>query len=126
MGAIAEKVHRNVPGLPGLIEVGLTAPQAGCPTRGAVNPTSISPGNPGTFRCTFSAIAPITENQYVGTYDRPLRGDKDKISGRFFYDNVAVAKPFGTASSLAFPENVLLHNRFVSISETHVFSPRQA
>jgi hypothetical protein len=62
----------------------------------------------------------------VATYDRPLRGDKDKISGRFFYDNVAVAKPFGTASTLAFPENVLLHNRFVSITETHVFSSRQA
>ena len=80
----------------------------------------------GTFRCTFSAVAPITENQYVATYDRPLRGDKDKISGRFFYDNLAVAKPFGTNSTLAFPENVLLHNRFVSITETHVFSSRQA
>ena len=80
----------------------------------------------GTFRCTFSAITPITENQYVATYDRSFRGDKDKLSGRFFYDNNAVAKPFGTASSLAFPEGVLLHNRFVSISETHVFSPRQA
>lgn len=90
--------------------------QAGC------NPAT---GPTAPFRCTFSAIAPITGNQYVASYDRPFRRDKDKISGRFFYDNGAVNKPFGTASTLAFPQGVLLHNRFVSITETHLFSSRQ-
>ncbi len=86
---------------------------------GCLTPTTTN----GTFRCTFSAIAPIYDNQYTISYDRSMRGGKDKISGRWFWDNGAVAKPYGTASSLAFPRMDTQLNRFLSITETHIFSP---
>ncbi len=76
----------------------------------------------GTFTCSFSGIAPIKDNQYTISYDRIMRDGKDKISGRWFWDNGAVEKPFGTASSLAFPRTDTQQNRFLSITETHVFS----
>ena len=76
----------------------------------------------GTFTCSFSAVAPITDNQYTISYDRVMRDGKDKISGRWFWDNGAVAKPYGTASSLAFPRTDTQQNRFLSITQTHVFS----
>jgi Carboxypeptidase regulatory-like domain/TonB dependent receptor-like, beta-barrel len=76
----------------------------------------------GTFTCSFSGVAPIEDNQYTISYDRLMRDGKDKISGRWFWDNGAVAKPYGTASSLAFPRTDTQQNRFLSITETHVFS----
>src|SRR6476660_5792452 len=85
----------------------------GCRTAGSVT---------GTFTCSFSAVAPITDNQYTISYDRIMRAGKDKISGRWFWDNGAVDKPYGTASNLAFPRTDTQQNRFLSITETHVFS----
>jgi len=86
-------------------------------------------GNPAgaiaTFTCQFSAIAPITDNQYTISIDRSWKGGRDKLSGRWFWDNGAVAKPYGTASSLAFPRTDTQLNRFLSITETHIFSPTQ-
>ena len=82
-----------------------------------------SVGNTATFSCSFSGVAPIEDNQYTISYDRIMRDGKDKISGRWFYDNGAVNKPFGTASSLAFPRTDTQQNRFLSLTETHVFSP---
>ncbi len=76
----------------------------------------------GTFTCSFSGVAPIEDNQYTISYDRIMRDGKDKISGRWFWDNGAVEKPFGTASSLAFPRTDTQQNRFLSLTETHVFS----
>lgn len=86
---------------------------AGCKTASSVT---------GTFTCSFSGIAPIEDNQYTISYDRIMRDGKDKISGRWFWDNGAVAKPFGTASSLAYPRTDTQQNRFLSVTETHVFS----
>src|SRR3989475_2018009 len=83
-------------------------------------------GNPSTFttfRCAFSGIAPIKDNQYTISYDRVMRDGKDKISGRWFWDEGDVIKPYGTASTLAFPRTDTQWNRFLSITETHVFSP---
>lgn len=77
----------------------------------------------GTFRCSFSSIAPIYDNQYTIVYDRDWRNGNDKLSGRWFWDNGAVNKPFGTASSLAFPRMDTQYNRFLSITHTHIFSP---
>src|SRR5712691_999835 len=93
------------------------------------------PGQPGcltassltaTFNCTFSAIAPVTDNQFTIAYDRSMRQDKDKLLVRWFFDNGPVNKPFGTAGDLAFPQAQILHNRFISITHTHLFSSRQA
>jgi hypothetical protein len=86
---------------------------AGC--RSAANTTA-------TFTCSLSGVAPIEDNQYTISYDRIMRDGKDKISGRWFWDNGAVAKPFGTASSLAFPRTDTQQNRFLSLTHTHVFS----
>src|ERR1051325_7143762 len=90
---------------------------AGC--KSAVDPST---GFPGTFTCSFSGVAPIEDNQYTISYDRIMRDGKDKISGRWFWDNGAVNKPYGTASSLAFPRTDTQQNRFLSVTETHVFS----
>jgi len=88
------------------------------------------PGDPGcgspstftSFRCTFSGVAPIKDNQYTISYDRMMRDGKDRISGRWFWDEGDVVKPYGTASTLAFPRTDTQWNRFLSITETHIFS----
>jgi hypothetical protein len=77
----------------------------------------------GTFTCSISNVAPIEDNQYTISYDRIMRDGKDKIAGRWFWDNGSVLKPYGTASSLAFPRTDTQQNRFLSITETHIFSP---
>ena len=79
-------------------------------------------GANGTFRCQFSDIAPIRDNQYVISYDRSMRNGKDKISGRWFWDEGFVTKPYGTDTSLANPRTDTQWNRFLSITETHIFS----
>src|SRR5689334_5890572 len=81
-----------------------------------------SVGTIATFSCSFSGVAPIEDNQYTVSYDRIMRNGKDKISGRWFWGNGAVNKPYGTASSLAFPRTDTQQNRFLSVTETHVFS----
>jgi Carboxypeptidase regulatory-like domain/TonB dependent receptor len=95
---------------------GFLVPRSG--STGCKAATSVT----GTFTCSFSAVAPITDNQYTVSYDRVMRDGKDKISGRWFWDNGAVNKPYGTASSLAFPRTDTQQNRFLSITQTHVFS----
>jgi hypothetical protein len=78
--------------------------------------------NPGSFNCQFSAVGSFTDNQHTITYDRPMRDGKDKLTARWFWDNSTSLKPYGTSSTLAFPRTDVQNNRFVSISETHVFS----
>ena len=89
--------------------------QGGC---GAVTGGAI-----GTFTCQFSSIAPIVDNQYLISYDRDFRGGNDKISGRWFWDEGSVAKPFGTDTTLTNPRTDTQWNRFLSITHTHTFSP---
>lgn len=89
--------------------------QGGCsnPTVGATQTT---------FNCAFNGIAPITDNQYTISYDRDMRGGKDHIAGRWFWDEGAATKPLGTASNLAFPRTDTQWNRFFALTETHNFS----
>jgi hypothetical protein len=82
----------------------------------------VTGGLTGTFRCQFSAIAPIRDNQYTISYDRSFRGDKDKITGTWFWDEGFVNKPFGTDTSLPNPRNDFQWNRYLAITETHLFS----
>ena len=88
--------------------------QTGCKNPGSLN---------GTFTCNFSGIAPIKDNQYTISYDRSMRAGKDKISGRWFWDEGDVAKPYGTDTNLANPRTDTQWNRFLAITETHIFSP---
>lgn len=95
--------------------------QSGC---GIIDPKSISASNPlGTFNCQFSSVAPVTDNQYTISYDRFWRGGKEKLTGRWFWDNGSVAKPYGTDTSITFPRTDLQRNRFLSLNFTHIFSP---
>lgn len=89
--------------------------QAGCATA-----TSAT----GTFRCNFSGIAPIVDDQYTITYDRSWRGGNDKLTGRWFFDDGGVQRPFGTAGTLAYASAVDQKNRFLTLSHTHLFNPR--
>src|SRR5262245_60615899 len=88
---------------------------------GCASPTTAN----GTFRCTFSGIAPLEDNQYTITYDRSMRDGKDKITGRWFWDNGEVAKPFGTGATLGFPRADVQQNRFLTLSHTHLFGSNQ-
>ena len=87
---------------------------------GCSNPTV--GGTQTTFTCTFNGIAPIKDNQYTISYDRDMRGGKDHIAGRWFWDEGDATKPLGTASNLAFPRTDTQWNRFFALTETHNFS----
>src|SRR5262249_15589151 len=76
-------------------------------------------------KCVFSRVAPVSDTQYVISYDRPFFSGKSKVSGRWFYDNGNTNAPFGTASTLAFPQTSVQNNRFATISHTHEISNRQ-
>ena len=88
--------------------------QSGCKTASTAT---------GTFNCSFSGIAPIRDNQYTIAYDHTWRSGNEKLSGRWFWDEGFVNKPYGTDTSLAFPRTDTQFNRFLSITETHIFSP---
>ena len=92
--------------------------QGGCGSGTAGSATA----PPSSFTCTFSSVAPIRDNQYTISYDRSFRSDKDKITGTWFWDEGSVAKPFGTDTSLTNPRNDFQWNRYLSITQTHLFS----
>src|SRR5262249_28526966 len=92
------------------------------PRLGQTGCGAVSGGATGTFNCQFSAIAPIKDNQYVISYDRNFRNGKDTISGRWFWDEGDVAKPYGTDTTLANPRTDTQWNRFLAITWTHQLS----
>ncbi len=86
----------------------------GCGT--AASPTA-------TFNCAISGVIPVLDNQHTITYDRIMRDGKDKLTGRWFWDNGSAVKPYGTAATLAFPSTNIQNNRFFSLNHTHIFNP---
>jgi Carboxypeptidase regulatory-like domain/TonB dependent receptor-like, beta-barrel len=132
----------------GTTSAALIAPAFGL-TPGQIDPTALSvlnlknsyyggtflvprSGQPGciatsatNLKCVFSGVAPVNDTQYVVSYDRPFFGGKSKISGHWFFDNSNAKAPFGTASTLAFPENIFQNNRFATITHTQEISDRQ-
>jgi len=96
------------------------------------------PSIPGTVgqNAPFAISSPgkFTDNQFTITWDKELRGGKDRLSIRLFYSNSDTYQPFGADSfqlqaggtalenNLNFPLDVPLHTRFASASEIHVFS----
>ena len=93
------------------------------PRPGTGGCSAVTGGVNGTFNCLFSAIAKIQDDQYTISYDRSFRGGNDKIAGRWFWDEGAAAKPFGTDTTLTNPRTDTQWNRFLSITHTHIFSP---
>jgi Carboxypeptidase regulatory-like domain len=98
-------------------------------------------GNPltGTGQTNFGSFAvsepgKFTDNQFTANWDREFRHGNDKVSARFFYTNFQSDEPFGagglqaslgaaaSSTDLNFPYQLPVHDRFFSISETHLFS----
>ena len=92
-----------------------------------------NPANPVQF--VVSQPGKYTDNQFTANWDREFHGGNDKISERFFYSNSETFEPFGAgglqaslggaiaASDLNFPYTLPVRDRFLGITETHLFSP---
>jgi hypothetical protein len=81
-----------------------------------------------------------TDDQFTTNWDREFNGGNDKLSARFFFSNAESFLPFGagglqaslggtlassiSATDLNFPYDLPVNVRFLSINETHLFSPR--
>src|SRR5271157_5687170 len=109
--------------------------QFGAPANGYLYPAlSGTPMASGSF--AVSEPGKFTDNQFTANWDCEFRNTKDKISARFFYTNFESDLPFGagglqaslgaaaSSSDLNFPYQIPVHDRFFSVSETHLFSPR--
>jgi len=93
-------------------------------------------GAPNTGVFTLSKAGKYTDDQFTANYDRDFRGGSDKISARFFFSNFESDLPFGAGgltatlggtisqTDLNFPLDLPVHDRFLSVAETHLFSPR--
>jgi hypothetical protein len=108
--------------------------QFGAPANGYLYPAlSGTPMASGSF--AVSEPGKFTDNQFTANWDREFRNSNDKISARFFYTNFESDLPFGagglqaslgaaaSSSDLNFPYQIPVHDRFFSVSETHLFSP---
>jgi Carboxypeptidase regulatory-like domain/TonB dependent receptor-like, beta-barrel len=91
-----------------------------------------APGSTGVFAVSKAGI--FTDNQFTANWDREFRQSKDKVSSRFFFSNSEQQVPFGagglqaslggsiSGTDLNFPYDLPVHDRFLSVSETHLFS----
>jgi hypothetical protein len=78
----------------------------------------------------------FNDDQATANYDRQFKDGRDKIAGRFFFSNFSSYLPFGAGdipstpgeslnyADLNFPVDLPVRNRFLSLTETHVFGPR--
>src|SRR5438132_1238762 len=85
---------------------------------------------------TVSHAGRYTDDQFTANWDRDFRSGKDRLSSRFFFSNFESVLPFGAGgltatlggtispSDLNFPLDLPVHDRFFSLAETHVVSPR--
>jgi len=98
------------------------------------------PGVPGsTAPLVISEAGKYTDDQFTTNWDREFRGGNDKLSARFFFSNSESQLPFGagglpeslgstlqssiSATDLDFPFALPVNARFLTIGETHLFSP---
>ena len=96
-------------------------------------PSGTAPCSPASF--AVSQPGKYTDDQFTANWDREFHGGVDKISERFFYSNSETFEPFGAgglqaslgggiaASDLNFPYTLPVRDRFLGITETHLFSP---
>jgi len=96
----------------------------------------IPSSDPTTGQFVLSKAGKYTDDQFTANYDRDFRGGGDKISSRFFFSNFRSLLPFGAGglqatlggtineTDLNFPLDLPVRDRFLSIAETHLFSPR--
>ncbi len=96
-------------------------------------PSGTVPCSPVSF--AVSQPGKYTDDQFTANWDREFHSGVDKISERFFYSNSKTIEPFGAgglqaslggglaASDLNFPYTLPVRDRFLGITETHLFSP---
>src|SRR5216684_2898579 len=80
-----------------------------------------------------------TDDQFTTNWDKEFSNGNDKLSARFFFSNAESLLPFGagglqaslggtlassiSATDLNFPYDLPVNDRFLSVAETHLFSP---
>lgn len=106
------------------------------PDGGSAPGTTVSDGTPtvATAGFAFSRPGRFHDDQFTATYDKSFHNSRDTIGARFFFTNFESVLPFGAGgltaslggaisrSDLNFPLDLPVHDRFLSVSETHVFS----
>jgi len=94
------------------------------------------PGTPGgTGFFAVSRPGTFNDDQFTANWDKEFNHANDKISARFFFTDFESDVPFGagglqaslggsiSGTDLNFPYDLPVHDRFFTISETHLFSP---
>jgi hypothetical protein len=97
--------------------------------------------NPSVNSAPFVISKPgkYTDDQFTTNWDKEFNGGNDKLAARFFFSNAESFLPFGagglqaslggtlassiSATDLNFPYDLPVNGRFLSIAETHLFSP---
>jgi hypothetical protein len=102
------------------------------PSLPPVDPTL--PLNEQQSRLFVSHPGTFNDDQFTTSWDRNFNGGKDVLRARFFYSNFHSFLPFGAGNlgsqfgasispiDLDFPVFLPVHNRVVTVSETHTFS----
>lgn len=84
----------------------------------------------------ISRAGKFDDDQLTLNLDRDFRGGRDRALGRLFWSNFSSFLPFGGGGlpvefgsgispfDLNFPFFLPVHNRFVTLGETHVFNPQ--
>ena len=76
----------------------------------------------------------FVDDQFTANWDRDFRNSRDRVSARFFFSNSEKDIPFGagglqaslggaaSGTDLNFPYQLPVHDRVLTLGETHVFS----
>jgi hypothetical protein len=113
--------------------------QFGTPANGYLFPlpnvaAGTTAGSPVQF--TVSKPGKFIDDQFTANWDHEFHDSRDSVAARFFFSNSEQDIPFGagglqaslgapaSGTDLNFPYDLPLHDRFFSIAETHVFSPK--
>jgi len=88
---------------------------------------------------TISKPGKYTDDQFTTNWDKEFHNGNDKLAARFFFSNAESLLPFGagglqaslggtlassiSATDLNFPYDLPVNARFLSVAETHLFSP---
>ncbi|MFY9558959.1 MAG: carboxypeptidase-like regulatory domain-containing protein [Terriglobales bacterium] len=100
---------------------------------------SVPDSGDGTGHFIVSKPGKYTDDQFTATWDKEFHSGNDKVAARFFFSNAESFLPFGagglqaslggtlassiSATDLNFPYDLPVNDRFLSIAETHLFSP---
>ena len=108
-------------------------------TQGGFLIPSVTDSGNGTGAFIVSKPGKYTDDQFTTGWDKEFNHGNDKLSARFFFSNAESVLPFGagglqaslggtlassiSATDLNFPYDLPVNDRFLSVAETHLFSP---